>query len=231
VKQLFTLAALAALWPATIACGARIDFSTLTSANVSDGNGQTFAWTAAGRSGTVVVQANWANVTQVDGALRTSTRAPASFENPFVGTLEFTFSEPVDALLRATFPSLIRDGLDGGRFERVQASTAEAATLHALVGTTAIYTGSGTNAIIADDQFSETPTTSNWGFFSSGPLATFDFQYTSTSLGLSETFDVFVVPEPAGILLVVLGLIGVAFAMRAKSARPRCSIGELGKLR
>jgi hypothetical protein len=194
---------------ATSAHAERINFTGLNSADVSDGDGQTFAWTAAGRSGAVVARANWPNVTAVNGALNTDTQGGASLGNPFVGTLSLIFSEPVEVILRATFPSLLRDGLNGGRFEQVQLA-APGVAFASLPGTSAIYTGAGTNTILADDQFSQNPTVSNWGFVGSGLASNYQFQYTSTSFGLSETFDVIVVPEPASAALGGLALVAIA---------------------
>jgi hypothetical protein len=199
----------------------RIDFSGLSSSDVSDGDGQAFLWTGGGHSGTVIVRANWPDVTPISGALRTDTRAPASFASPFVGSLTLTFSEPVELILRATFPSLLRDGLNNGRFERVQIAAAAPTIFSPLPDTTAVYAGAGTNTIIADDLFSQIPTVSDWGFVSSGPTSAYQFQYTSTSLGLSETFDVIVAPEPAGFLLGGLGLTALLIARRRQAGQCR----------
>jgi hypothetical protein len=107
---------------------------------------------------------------------------------------------------------LLRDGLNNGRFERVQFSSSEPVAFAALPGTTAIYTGAGTSSILADDLFSQTPTVSDWGFVGDRRASSYQFQYTSTSLGLSETFDVIVVPEPgtgslAGVAFCTFGLV------------------------
>jgi hypothetical protein len=217
---------LTAILGATLTCAAtaraeRIDFSSLSAGDVSDADGQAFAWTGGGRSGTVTVRADWPNVTAVDGGLRAETRGPTSFASPFIGNIVFTFSEPVQITVPANFASLLRDGLSGGRFERVQLSSAEAVTFAALPNTTAIYTGAGTSTILADDLFSETPTVSNWGFVGSSPAAAYQLQYTSTSLGLSETFDVIVVPEPPAGSLAALafGTFGLVCARTAAWGR------------
>jgi hypothetical protein len=183
-----------------------IDFTALSGPDVSDANGQNFAWTFGGQTGTVNVRATWPDVVQIDGAVRTPVRAPASFASPFAGTVTFQFDTPVEIAISATFPSMTRDGLDGGRFEQVRLSSAAQVQFQPRIGTTAVYSGAGSNVIVADDEFSPTPTLSNWGFVGSGAATTYELRYTGTTVGLSETFAVSVIPEPRSILLFAFAI-------------------------
>ena len=120
-----------------------VDFSGLNGVDASDGNGQTFAWTSDGVSGTVTLFANWTNLPNQNGPIRTATSSPASLAAPFVGTLTMSFSQPVEVSLLATFSSLLNDGADGGRIERVRLSTAEDVDFFPAPNTTALYAGAG----------------------------------------------------------------------------------------
>jgi hypothetical protein len=191
-----------------------IDFSALSGPDASDVNGQNFAWAFGGQSGTVNVRATWPDVLQIDGAMRTPVRPPASFANPFTGTVTLQFDAPVEIAIAATFPSMTRDGLDGGRFEQVRLSSAAGVQFQPLIGTTAVYSGAGTNVIVADDEFSPTPTLSNWGFVGAGPATTYELQYTGTTVGLSETFTISVIPEPRSALLLACALCTIAVVAR-----------------
>ena len=210
------LAAAILLSMASIAGAEPIDFSALNGADASDGNGQNFTWTFGGQSGTVNVRATWPDILQIDGAMRTPVRGPASFANPFSGTVTFTFDAPVEVSFLATFPSLTRDGLDGGRFEQVRLSSPGQVQFQPAPDTTAVYAGTGTSSITADDEFSPTPTLSNWGFIGSGVSSTYELQYTGTTVGLSETFRVSVIPEPGSFALACGGLVSLGLLARRK---------------
>ncbi|HYW80764.1 MAG TPA: hypothetical protein VE890_14380, partial [Thermoguttaceae bacterium] len=106
------------------ALGAAVDFTGLDANTVSSGTGQTFPWTLGPTSGTVTLTADWNLVYSLDGSLRTAAKAPADLANPFIGTLNLSFSEPVQVSLLATMQGLLTDGIDGGRIERVSLSTA-----------------------------------------------------------------------------------------------------------
>jgi hypothetical protein len=183
-----------------------IDFAALSGPDASDANGQNFAWAFGGQTGTINVRATWPDVVAIDGAMRTPVRGPASFASPFTGTVTVQFDSPVEIAVQSTFASMTRDGLDGGRFEQVRLSSAAAVQFQPIIGTKAVYSGAGTNAIIADDEFSPTPTLSDWGFASTGAATTYELQYTGTTIGLSETFTISVIPEPRSIFLAVSAL-------------------------
>jgi hypothetical protein len=196
-----------------------IDFSSLDGADVADANGQDFAWSFGAQSGTVNVRTTWPDVHQIDGAMRTPVRAPANFANPFAGTVTFTFDQPVEVAVLATFASLTRDGLDGGRFEQVRLASPDAVVFQPATNTTAIYAGAGTNTITADDEFSPTPTISLWGFTGAGPSTIYELQYTGTTVGLSETFTVSVIPEPGSLALLACGLAAAAASLTVRARR------------
>lgn len=210
---------LASLSPASV-----IDFSGLDGVDASDGNGQTFAWTSDGVSGTVTLFANWTNLPDQNGPIRTATRAPASLAAPFIGTLGISFSQPVEVSLLATFPSLLNDGVDGGRIERVSLSTAEEVAFFAAPNTTALYTGAGSHQITADDEYSADPTSSIWGFVGEGRASDYTFVYTSSRVGFSETFDVVItsVPAPSSGAMLAAALIPALLAIwtRRSCRRP-----------
>jgi hypothetical protein len=205
IRPTVGIAATALLLIAASARGEPIDFSALNGADVADANGQNFPWSFGAQTGTVNVRATWPEVHQINGAMRTPVRPPASFANPFSGTVTFTFDQPVEVAFLATFDSLTRDGLDGGRFEQVRLSAPAAVQFQPAPNTTAVYSGIGTSTITADDEFSPTPTLSIWGFTGTGASTTYELQYTGTTVGLSETFDVSVIPEPATFLLTIMG--------------------------
>jgi hypothetical protein len=144
--------------------------------------------------------------------------------NPFVGTLTLSFSRPVELTLSTTFASLLNDGLDGGRFERVSL-TASGVAFSPHLGTTAVYSGAGTAHITADDAFSPTPTVSDWGFVGAGLASDYTFVYTSTRVGLSETFDVTItaVPEPSPLAVLAGSLVAAA---RIPCRRARLPLGS-----
>lgn len=196
-----------ASFASTVAAESRIDFTGLTGANVSDADGQTFSWSLGSNNGTVNVKSSYDTVQAIDGSLRTPVKPPASLASPFTGTLTFAFDRPVQINVLASFASLINDGLEGGRFEEVQLSAPNSVTFGPSNGTLAMYSGAGTNAIAVRDFFSPTPTPSPWGFLGTGLSPSYQFQYTGTHQGLSETFDVAVtaIPEPATVLLIVVG--------------------------
>jgi hypothetical protein len=196
--------------------GGVIDFTGLNGAAASDGSGQSFPWSFGATTGSVTISATWSNLPDQGGPIRTATAGGATLASPFVGTLMFSFSRSVELSLSATFPSLLNDGLDGGRFERVSLSTAAGVVFSPKSGTTAVYTGAGTTSITADDAFSPSPTLSDWGFVGTGLASNYAFVYTSTRTGLSETFDVEItaVPEPATCLLLATSLAGLAASAR-----------------
>jgi hypothetical protein len=207
---------LAILWMTTsLAQAEPIDFSALNGADAADSNGQNFTWSFGAQSGTVNVRTSWPEVHQITGALRTPVRVPASFATPFSGTVTFTFDQPVEVAVLATFDSLTRDGLDGGRFEQVRLAAPGAVQFQPAPNTTAVYSGVGTNAIVADDEFSPTPTLSIWGFTGAGATTTYELQYTGTTGGLSETFEVSVIPEPATLLMIAIGALAMVLWNRA----------------
>ena len=188
------------MFAASIARGQNIDFSSLSGADVSDGNGQNFAWSFRAQSGTVNVRATWTNVFAVDGRIRTPVPHPATLESPFTGNVTFTFDAPVEVAFLATFASLVNDEDSSGRFfERVRLSSPGRGTISARHATTAAYTGVGTNNISAEDVFNTLPNLSIWGVTGSGQSTTYELQYTGTRSGLSETFNVRVIPEPSAI--------------------------------
>jgi hypothetical protein len=197
-----------------------IDFSALNGADASDVNGQNFAWAFGGLTGTVNVRATWPEVVAIEGAMRTPVRPPASFASPFTGTVTLQFDAPVEIAVAATFPSMTRDGLDGGRFEQVRLSSAGQVQFQPVIGTTAVYSGAGTNVIVADDEFSPTPTLSNWGFVGTGAAPTYELQYTGTTVGLSETFTISVIPEPRSLLLLACAICTIAAVARRRA--PGC---------
>jgi hypothetical protein len=200
----------------------RIDFSTLVGTDAADADGQNFPWQFGAQSGTVNVKASYPQVLQVDGAIRTPVQGPASFGNPFFGTVTLTFDQPVEIAVLSTLRSLTRDALDGGRFEQVQLTSPGPVAFSPAASTTAIYTGAGTNSITADDQFPPTPPLSIWGFVGSGSSNSYTLQYSGTTVGLSETFDVHVIPEPSACLLVIGGVAiagGVAWRRTVKTRR------------
>ena len=201
----------ALLWMAGSAQADPIDFSALNGADAADANGQNFTWTFGAQSGTVNVRTTWPEIHQINGAMRTPVRGPASFANPFSGTVTFTFDQPVEVAFLATFNSLTLDGLDGGRFEQVRLASPGTVQFQPAPNTTAVYSGVGTSTIIADDEFSPTPTLSLWGFTGAGPSATYELQYTGTTTGLSETFTVTVIPEPASLWLLAISLLLVVW--------------------
>jgi hypothetical protein len=203
---------------ATTARADRIDFSALVGSDVADANGQNFPWQFGAASGNVNVKASYPQVLQINGAIRTPVQPPASFGSPFFGTVTLTFDQPVELAVLATFASLTRDAIDGGRFEQVQLASSGAVAFSPAAGTTAIYTGAGTNSMTADDQFPPTPPLSIWGFVGDGVSNTYQIQYTGTTSGLSETFDVHVIPEPAAWLLGTC-----AVALGGLAARRRVS--------
>ena len=127
----------------------------------------------------------------------------------------------------ATFASMTRDAIDGGRFEQVQLTAPGGVSFSSAAGTTAIYTGAGTNSITADDQFPPTPPLSIWGFVGDGASSMYQFQYTGTSSGLSETFDVHVIPEPAAWLVAVCGA-GLGALMVRRRNRDKGATGWFG---
>ncbi len=221
INRTATLATFLLFWSASAAIAQLIDFSSLAGADVSDADGQNFGWTFGAQNGTVNVRATWPDVVAIDGAMRTPVRGPASFASPFTGTVTFTFDQPVEVEFLATFPSLTRDGLSGGRFEQVRLSSPGAVQFAPLGGTTAIYTGIGTNSITADDEFSPTPTLSLWGMTGAGTSAVYELQYTGTTVGLSETFTVTVVPEPLTLSLCAWGL-GLVCLARRRLCRRLC---------
>ena len=200
--------------------GQVIDFSGINGVNVADGNGQSFSWSSGAITGMVVLSADWTNLPDQGGPIRTATAAGATLASPFVGTLTISFSQPVQINLSATFSSLLNDGIDGGRFERVVLSTVGPVTFAPGPGTTAIYSGQGTQSITADDMFSDSPTTSIWGFVGSGLADHYTFVYTSTRTGFSETFNVVItqVPEPCPFGLLSIGLMGL-IAIRREQPR------------
>ncbi len=213
----FVLATACVVLLATKVRADRIDFSTLVGSDVADANGQIFPWQFGAQSGTVNVKASYPQVLQIDGAIRTPVQPPASFGSPFFGTVTFTFDQPVEVAVLATFASMTRDDLSGGRFEQVQLMSPSGVSFSGAAGTTAIYTGAGTNTITADDQFPPTPPLSIWGFVGDGLSTTYQFQYTGTSTGLSETFDVHVIPEPAAWPIAVCGAaLGALVLLRRK---------------
>jgi hypothetical protein len=206
---------------ATTARADRIDFSTLVGTDAADADGQNFPWQFGAQSGTVNVKASYPQVLQIDGAMRTPVQGPASFGSPFFGTVTFTFNQPVELAVLATFTSMTRDDLSGGRFEQVQFTSPGAVAFSPAVGTNAIYTGAGTNSITADDQFPPTPPLSIWGFVGSGSSNSYTLQYTGTTVGLSETFDVHVIPEPSACMLVIGGVVVAGVARRRMNAKMR----------
>jgi hypothetical protein len=191
---------------ATTARADRIDFSTLVGTDAADANGQNFSWQFGAQSGMVNVKASYPQVLQISGAMRTPVQGPASFGSPFFGTVTFTFDQPVEIAVLATFASMTRDAIDGGRFEQVQLTSPGPVAFSPAAGTTAIYTGAGTNSITADDQFPPTPPLSIWGFVGDGLGTSYTLQYTGTTVGLSETFDVHVIPEPSACMILICGL-------------------------
>jgi hypothetical protein len=201
-------------------CAGTIDFSGIDGADVSDGNGQSFPWSFGGIAGSVALSASWPSLPDQGGPIRTATSPFATLANPFVGTLTLSFSTPVELSLSATFASLLNDGLDGGRFERVSLSASSAVTFQPQPGTTAIYTGTGTASITADDAFSPTPTVSDWGFVGTGRASSYLFTYTSTRVGLSETFEATItaVPEPSA-LAFLAALLAAGHHVRFTRAR------------
>ena len=194
-----------------------IDFSSLDVNALTDPAGQDFDWQFEGESGIVNVQADWSNVFQIDGALRTATQSPASFADPFHGTVHFKFDAPVQLRLLATFASLTRDGLDGGRFEQIRFNSNGNATFSGDPETSAIYSGEGSESILVDDLLTPTPVLSDWGVIGDGKDDTYRLEYTSTRVGLSETFDVIVVPEPSGFSLCLAAPLVFAILSRRKS--------------
>ena len=201
----FALAITCVALMATTARADRIDFSALVGSDVADANGQNFPWQFGAASGTVNVKASYPQVLQINGAIRTPVQPPASFGSPFFGMVTLTFDQPVEVAVLATFASMTRDAIDGGRFEQVQLTTSGAVAFSAADATTAIYTGAGTNSITADDQFPPTPPLSIWGFVGDGVSNRYTLQYTGTTNGLSETFDVHVIPEPAAWPIAICG--------------------------
>ncbi len=195
----------------------RIDFSTLVGSDVADASGQSFPWQFGAASGTVNVKASYPQVLQINGAIRTPVQPPASFGSPFFGTVTLTFDQPVEIAVLATFASMTRDALDGGRFEQVQLTSSGGVSFSGAAGTTAIYTGAGTNTITADDQFPPTPPLSIWGFVGDGISSTYTLQYTGTTSGLSETFDVRVIPEPTAWLVAICGAGLSALVVRGRN--------------
>jgi hypothetical protein len=204
-SRFLVAAVFSVLW-ATAARAERVDFSALVGSDAADANGQSFPWQFGAQSGTVNVKASYPQVLQVNGAMRTPVQGPASFGSPFFGTVTFTFDQPVEVAVLATFASMTRDDLSGGRFEQVQLSSPGPIAFSAAAGTNAIYTGAGTNSITADDQFPPTPPLSIWGFVGDGLSNSYTLQYTGTTVGLSETFDVHVIPEPAACIIFICGI-------------------------
>ena len=134
--------------------------------------------------------------------------------------MTFTFDTPVEVAFLATFASLVNDEDSSGRFfERVRLSSPGAVHFQSAMATTAAYTGVGTNNISAEDAFNTLPNLSIWGFTGSGQSTTYELQYTGTRSGLSETFNVRVIPEPSAILLFACGL-AAGIAARRDSLRP-----------
>jgi hypothetical protein len=198
----------------SLARAQNIDFFALSGADVSDGDGQNFNWIFGAQSGMVNVRSTWPNVFQVDGAIRTPVRGPATFETPFTGSVTFTFDAPVEVAFLATFASLVNDEDSLGRtFERVRLSSPGAVQFQPSPSTTAVYSGAGTNTISAEDAFNMLPNTSIWGFVGSGQSTIYEYQYTGTRVGLSETFNVRVIPEPHAMALIGVGLASLAFVL------------------
>jgi hypothetical protein len=81
--------------------------------------------------------------------------------------------------------------------------------------------GTGTSSITADDEFSPTPTLSNWGFIGSGASTTYELQYAGTTVGLSETFRVSVIPEPESFAQACGRLVTLRLLARRKRAGGR----------
>ena len=198
---------------------APIDFTGLSETDVSDGDGQTFVWSSGPMIGTVILSADWSNLPDQGGPVRTATSFPATLSDPFVGSLTLLFNRPVQLTLAATFSSLLNDGQDGGRYERVTLSAPGPVTFHPLSGTTAVYTGIGAQSITADDTFSLNPTTSIWGFVGAGFSDTYTFVYTSTRVGFSETFNVEVtaVPEPDPLTCIGMVVMALTLSVRSRS--------------
>jgi hypothetical protein len=206
---------------ATTARADRIDFSTLVGSDAADADGQSFPWQFGWQSGLVNVKASYPEVLQINGAMRTPVQGPASFGSPFFGTVTFTFDHPVEIAVLATFASMTRDDLSGGRFEQVQLTTAGPVAFSPAAGTTAIYTGAGTNSITADDQFPPTPPLSIWGFVGDGLSTSYTLRYSGTTVGLSETFDVHVIPEPMAWMIAMCGISAIVVVARRKVAASR----------
>jgi hypothetical protein len=217
MRHLTAVCALVVLLVTSMSRGQGIDFTPLVGADAADADGQNLVWQFGAESGSVNLKSTYDGIFAVDGGLRMPFQAPGSFQNPFQGTVTLTFDRPVEIAVLATFASLLRDGLSGGRFEQVRLSSPGSVTFAPAPNTTAVYSGVGTNSILADDEFSPTPTVSIWGFVGSGAATTYQIQYTGTSGGLSETFVV--VPEPSSVALgIVAAIAGCWFVLRRRPA-------------